>query len=408
MADSLKEIYNATITLSNVASTGALTVATTDASTQYVIKDVQVTGTLVGSTSPVLTVNDMPVANAQTNASGSEIVDINSTIKYRAFSSTPSIQYKNFKGFTGTNNFYTNTSGVVNGAVATTSAAADSMTVVTNSINANYAVHSATASNGDVYWVYWNSNDTCTLYKRAGGPNGTETAQLTLSYGWCVFNDVDSYFYTSNGSSVVNKYNINTQTTTSLTYDTALASVSYPSAYYMNNGFIVICQSGNSDTTRLIIINSANTTCVKVTVSDQGMTGANSRVSGYFDSITNRYTLFKKQVGTMYKIGLESVLPTTSGVYAGSISEQGYTLPTNYNNNNYFIHKSSNSVSWALHGITGKTELSTYNFDTKVTSTEEFLPFKTSTSAFSVIYTAGDPATFSSTTTMRITGIKTV
>jgi hypothetical protein len=48
MADQVKEIFAGTITTADVASTGSYTLATTDSTTQFVIKDVTIDGVFIG------------------------------------------------------------------------------------------------------------------------------------------------------------------------------------------------------------------------------------------------------------------------------------------------------------------------------------------------------------------------
>ena len=84
MADTLEEIYKATLTESSFNASGEATVLTTDSNTRYAIKDVQVKQ--VSSSINVnadLMVNDVPVANVTNSVTGSEIVGVSSTVKLK-------------------------------------------------------------------------------------------------------------------------------------------------------------------------------------------------------------------------------------------------------------------------------------------------------------------------------------
>lgn len=82
MADTLEEIYKATLSSSDFDSNGVKTIITTNASTSYVLKDVQVESSEADV--PIkanLLVNDMNVANIDSSVTGSEIVGPSSTVK---------------------------------------------------------------------------------------------------------------------------------------------------------------------------------------------------------------------------------------------------------------------------------------------------------------------------------------
>lgn len=93
MADTLEEIYKATLTESSFNASGEATVITTDANTRYAIKDVQVKQESTSlSVNADLLVNDMPVANVTNSVTGSEIIGPSSTVKLKT--STYPLTYK--------------------------------------------------------------------------------------------------------------------------------------------------------------------------------------------------------------------------------------------------------------------------------------------------------------------------
>ena len=78
MADSVVEILNTTLSSTELPdSTTSYDLITTDANTSYVIKDIQVSG---GVTDLQTTINNFPVGNWAQNLSGSEVVDVSSTV----------------------------------------------------------------------------------------------------------------------------------------------------------------------------------------------------------------------------------------------------------------------------------------------------------------------------------------
>ena len=74
MADTLEEIYKATLTESSFNASGEATVITTDANTRYAIRDVQVKQESSLNVEADLLVNDVTVANVTSSASGNEII----------------------------------------------------------------------------------------------------------------------------------------------------------------------------------------------------------------------------------------------------------------------------------------------------------------------------------------------
>jgi hypothetical protein len=404
MADSLKEIYLASVTLSDVAGTGETTLFTTDAATQYVVKDVYVDGTLDGSTFPVLTVNNVAAVSLLTSAGGSEIIDVSSTVKYKAFAAAPVLETKSVTGFTTANSYVSNVSSTVNGIEAVSSVSDNTVTSVTSS-TITKPMEFLEASNGDVFYIEWDGNSTSALYKRTGGPNGTQTQIFSNSYGWAVSNGVDAYFYCTNGSNVVSRYDINTGAVTTKSYPESLASSSYPSAYYMNSGHILINKTGNSDNSRLLIINSASTIRVVVSLSPLTLSGGTYRISGVLDATTGYYTLYRRMNSVLNKIQLSSTLNTTSGTFAGTKIETNDAIVSV--SSETYITQTSNTYSFANHGSNSGTTLSTLNLLTGVTTTEDFLPYRTNSHGFSISTTSAAANIFTVSVPVRITGIKT-
>ena len=411
MADTLKEIYKGTILFSDIASTGAVTLASTDALTQYVIKDVQVSGVLVTGTTPYLTVNDVNVATASTNASGSEIVDINSTIKYKAFSAAPIVLNTSYKGFTYPLTYINSTITSVGGVTvpSTVTASSTVATGITNLVGmtSNQVGQVLVGTNGDVFYVTWNGNDGATLYKRSGGPTGSESTLQTMSYGWIVSNGIDAYHYVNGSSGVIYKYNINTASTTSVSTGVQMSQSSYPSAYYMANGMIAVNTSGNTDPTGVYIVNPATAAYTYLTLPNSvSFSGTAYRLSAYYNATTGLYTIYRKNGGTLYKCQLNSAFTVGAG-YGGSYSEVSASVPSTISNNAY-VTQDSTTYSYGLHNVLNKTQISTYDFSTATTTTVDWFPFGSYSQMFSYTQSVGLGSTVTSSITARITGIKSV
>ena len=83
MADTLEEIYKATVTESSFNASGEATIITTDANTRYAIRDVQVKQLSGINVNTDLLVNDVTVANLTSNVTGNEIIGTSSTVKLK-------------------------------------------------------------------------------------------------------------------------------------------------------------------------------------------------------------------------------------------------------------------------------------------------------------------------------------
>ena len=405
MADTLKEIFNGNLTVSNLASTGSYTFLTTDANTQYVIKDVQTNGKNFG-TSPVpyLMVNGFAVANLLTNASGSEIVDTNSSVSAKVFDGAVTLVTHSLKYVSG-ERLYTNTFSTVNGT--TVAHASDSYTDLGSFPNLGVnASNLSISSSGAVFYTNLDGNSTSQLIRRV---SDTPTTITSPSYGWCVFDGGSNYYYTgSDGSSMLFKYNIETQTATSLSAQTTLSTNSYPNAYFMNNGMILVNYSANNQTNALIILNPANGYYGTVTgLTGVSQSGTNYRNSGYYDSTTGLYTLYRRVSNGIYKCQLNAQLLINNTSQNLAKTETFHTIPNLSNAFNDYVTQDNINYSWGVHGASlSKTQLSTYNTATGVTTLSDWVPVPTKTNQ--IFYSKSTPtaASFTGTLGLRITGVK--
>lgn len=411
MADTIKEIFSGTLTVADIASTGAVTLASTDANTQYVIKDVSVTGLFNPNDKPTLTINNFKVADVGISATGSEIMDINSTFKYCAYTSAPTLTANTFKLVSGQSGGFTLQSGtnyLLNGVNSKTISSAP---VAVSSGFASNVSEFSQSSNGSIFYVQWDGNSVTNLFKRNGSINGTEETVVSLSYGWIVFDGVDSYYQGRMDNTVLYKYNINTGSTSSINIGTYLATTSYPSAYYMNNGKILVNPSGNSDTASFYVVDPSAGTYTRVTGLDAvGVAGTQYRISGYYNSTTNRYTFYKRYGATLYKATLNGAL-TIGSSYSGGVINTQYTIGSignaNNNHNVGYVTVDSDNYTVAAHNVAGKTDLVTYNTATQIPTTVSWLPFFTiSNTIITNTSSAAVPSDFTNSVKLRVTGVK--
>lgn len=417
MTDIVNQIYAGTITVADIASTGSATLATTNANTQYVIKDVNVSGVLVTGDRPGLAINDFRVAEIFAPATGSEIVDINSSIKYQAYETAPTLTDRNIKLISGLDTlFYENvTNKEINGTIVSTSGTTPvAISTVPTGKNANleFAMSTSGATSGSLFYVRWDGNSSSTLYKRTGGVNGTETTVFSGSYTWFVFDGVDTYYYGQYENSNLYKYNINTGSTTAAYMGFVLSSTSYPSATLINNGKILVNPSGDGQTTYLYIIDPVANTYTQVTgLTNQGVNGTNYRIMGYYNAATNRYTLYKRYGTNLFKAQLNGAL-TVGSAYSGGVTNSTYNVgnigPSSANYNCAYFEVDDTNYAIAQHGVSGKTDLKIYNTSTQSTTTQAWLPYATyADTIINYTQSAASPSTFTNTVKVRVTGVKT-
>lgn len=265
MPDQLKEIFNADTYL-NSFSGASKTIITTDPTTQYMIKDVQVgTNTIPGT--EALTVNGVQVAaSLSASVAGSEIVDVSSTVAVQL----PATPVYTKLPYNSMNNGYAAGSFSTDATVYTAAINSNSSSTTIATVTAGLAASIATVGGEPTieHWFvgsdfyYWtnNSNTTWAFYKRTGGINGTETllkksdntgtiTQNPGQYGWVLYSATANKFYIYGSSRVLVTYDPTNNTSTSVTVASIPVNSTYFRATLSNNGLIfIIPSSGYSST----------------------------------------------------------------------------------------------------------------------------------------------------------------
>ena len=241
MADTLEEIVNSTLTESNFNSSGEYTMLTTNSSTRYVLKDVQIAqGDSKVSVSPTINVNGMDVLTVGDNgATGSEIIGVSSTVKLTtddfpleytdlAFSGLSSTTAYNAKLFPQVN-------GVIDASQGTLSQSNQTVNPAFNSNNDFYLYARNLGPNANQLQIWHDMNSTTEI--RVYNSSGTQIATNGTSYTPKCF-DGKQYAYWFSNSYV---YKLDTWTGTTTTYTNSLGSYtrsSYSRCHYIGNGWI--------------------------------------------------------------------------------------------------------------------------------------------------------------------------
>lgn len=228
MADTLEEIYKATLTESSFNASGEATVFTTDSNTRYAIKDVQVKQESTSlKVNADLVVNDVPVANVTSSVTGSEIIGPSSTVKLKT--STYPLNYEDvYFGFipNGANSLDKKKKAFVNGvedtALGFITANGETWygSPVNNTYVAHYQVHNGVAIQ------FQNDGNSTTHMAVYNSSNGT-VEQDTTSYTPKAFDQKRYVYWLPNGSNL-KKYDTLNDTTTNITFSLGSAN---PSTY---------------------------------------------------------------------------------------------------------------------------------------------------------------------------------
>ena len=228
MADTLEEIYKATLTESSFNASGEATVLTTDANTRYAIKDVQVKQESTSlNVDADLLVNDMPVANVTTSVTGSEIIGPSSTVKLKT--STYPLNYEDvYFGFipSGANSLDKKKKAFVNNIEDTGLGfiTANGETFYGSPVNDTYVAHYQVHNNVAIRLRH---DGNSTTHMHVYNSSGTAVETETTSYVPKAFDQKRYVYYLISGTNI-KKYDTQTDTTSNVTFSLGSAS---PSSY---------------------------------------------------------------------------------------------------------------------------------------------------------------------------------
>ena len=274
MADTLEEIYKATLSASDFDSNGVKTIITTNASTRYVLKDVYVESS--ETQVPIkanLLVNDMKVANIDSSVTGSEIVGPSSTVKVDA--STYPLAY--------TDNYYQviNSSGDLERNLSASIAGVEesglvgiksTTTPVTSLSNYDYIGYwEGIGPNNVALKILYDGNSTTHYYTY--NSSGTQIASETTSYTPKAF-DGSRYVYYFPTGAVMKKHDIWTNTTTDIPAAIGTGTVStYTRLMYAGNGLYFGWKNYSStDEARRQYVFNSNTNTITTTTNGNSAT----------------------------------------------------------------------------------------------------------------------------------------
>lgn len=218
MAESLEEFVNGSQTLATLTS--GLAIVTNTGAQRALVKDIQIANTSavplnlsVGATTLFSGVTDTSLW-----LSGSEIIGASSALTLQ--------QASVYALFNKIQSFRTGQSSVITakthftGIALPTQVAAVAQTTITSALTVTPAFAFISAA-GDLYY-HSNAAATPTLYKRAGGINGTQTT--VASFGSCVWGDGVRYIYGLTGTNTLKTLDTTTDIVTTATLSPVLTA----------------------------------------------------------------------------------------------------------------------------------------------------------------------------------------
>ena len=237
MADQIKQISNGTYGIG--ALSNGVPIASTDADTQYVVKDIHVQDNELLDLGATLdfVVNGVNAGNIDSSVSGSEIIDVSSTAVAQTSASFNNESFEILFPSNAVNaKIYTYNNKFVNEVLSYATAPTQSAAITTALTNPLEIRGFATIGSNFYYWIQTDSTGSV-LYRRAGGINGTETVVPNISNNMpVVFDGVDKFYWVTTGEIYTHNATTNTNSFVSLILDGNWASAisSNPRISYAN------------------------------------------------------------------------------------------------------------------------------------------------------------------------------
>ena len=329
MADTLEEIYKATLTASDFDSNGVKTIITTDANTRYVLRDIQVESS--EAQVPIkanLLINDMNVSNIDSSVTGSEIVGPSSTVKVDT--STYPLNYTDnyYQVINSSANLEQNTTASIAGVVETGLTNLKSTVTPVHSIsNYDYIGYwEGVGPNNVVLKILYDGNSTTQYY--VYNSSGSQIASNTQSYSPKAF-DGSRYLYYFPSGTVMKRYDTWTDTTSDISASIGNGvATTYARLMYAGNGLYLGWKSytNASATTRPFVFDSNKNTITTTTNGNSAnsqfnlnseITWCTSDANGniYMAKVNNSSNWYVYKINSSY---------TISNV--GSISMSGFSM----------------------------------------------------------------------------------
>lgn len=246
MADTIKELYNGTITFGNYVD-GKQTIIPASGVNKLVIRDVQTVSSGF-ITAPKLLVGDTEVATiAKTGETltGTEIVDLNSAVKIKHLLAPLKLldlghTYSSTEASTG----------MVGGYVPFPFTSASKTAIArVGGMGFSNDPQASWFLNGDFYYFCWDGNSSSQFYKRSGGISGSQSTIYSSSYCPVVFDGVSKFHWVA--GYYIYTYDTITNSQTQVYSSVAQSGSTFPALSYAG-GWVFWDHYASSNTTRAI------------------------------------------------------------------------------------------------------------------------------------------------------------
>lgn len=347
MADSVVEIVNTTLTSTELPdSTTSHNLITTDANTSYVIKDVQV-NTLLSDLQAKI--NGFPVGNWAQNLSGSEVVDVSSTVSVTSSDFPVSVSAL-WYGFYGSQSVVTNDLGALQGSVLVSKTADDALSAAGFS---NYyagggvnALQSLVFSSdkSKLYQFYTDGNSAQNLRNWAT-PGSGYTDLLTASYNpvWYLPHQNAIYYRYSN-----NLRKIDIETGVISTIGSSLLSYNSPVfgsyvRWTMHGDWLFYRPSdnyrgsGGSYNAQIFAVNVTTGVVINFQAFKgyYGAAASGHKIAVSYDKATDKFVLYGVDTSPTYYHLVKDIFPITRTQMEAYTSNQTNNTPSNGSTTRY-------------------------------------------------------------------------
>lgn len=334
MADSVVEILNATITNTQLPNSSTeYTLLSTNSSTSYVIKDVQVASFASDLQAKI---NGFPVGNWNKSLSGSEVLDVSSSITLKSASAPLSLEHIYNNSFdVNALNIHEYIGGYVNDVHTGTLSRPISQSTSFTNVMTQYQNHSLflSSSGTKLTTVYYEGNSGS--YIRHWSSTGASYTNLyTGSYNpfWYCHDTRELYYRYSNE---LRKINVDTGTittvrTTTFSYDSPSYS-SYPRFTTCKDWLFVIPSNSYSTNGGAGALNASiyaikRTTGIVVKFdtlqSFYGTHDRGTKLAVSYDPASDKFYVYRTDTSTTYYYWYRDILPVTKTTMDGYSTDQ--------------------------------------------------------------------------------------
>jgi hypothetical protein len=240
MADSVVEIVNTTLTSTELPDSDTLyTLLTTDANTSYVIKDVQISSA-IPSLNLQTYINDFNVGSWGETLTGSEVVDVSSTVKVKSSDFPVDLNHITYGAYTtsGSTPYKNGSFSVINGTLGLDKTNAYLLTSAGTESGAS-ARNGFISSGEKIYQIYMDANSNQDIkYWTNENASPTDLTLIAYSPVWLA-TELDAIYY-SGASGRLDKITLSTGVQSTVATGAIEATSTYMRAAYMNGyGFYI-------------------------------------------------------------------------------------------------------------------------------------------------------------------------